>query len=29
MMVLIVEKVGAYNWEDWRIETLTRKKANG
>jgi hypothetical protein len=29
MMVLIVEKVGAYNLEDWRIETLARKKAKG
>jgi hypothetical protein len=29
MTVLIMEKAGAYNQEDWRIETFTRKKAKG
>jgi hypothetical protein len=29
MIVLKVEKVGAYNWEDWRTETFARKKAKG
>jgi hypothetical protein len=29
MMILKVERVGAYNREDWRIETLARKKTKG
>jgi hypothetical protein len=29
MTVLRVEKVGAYYWEDWKIETFARKKPKG
>jgi len=29
MTVLRVERASACNWEDWRIETLARKKAKG
>jgi hypothetical protein len=29
MTILRVERTSAYNWEDWRIETLARKKAKG
>jgi hypothetical protein len=29
MMVLRVKRASAYNLEDWRIETLARKKTKG
>jgi hypothetical protein len=29
MIVLKVERAGAYNREDWKIETLARKKNKG
>jgi hypothetical protein len=29
MMILRVERTSGYNLEDWRIETLARKKTKG